>query len=66
LTVLKNRFGSPSPREHEIMSQVARGRLSKQIAGEIGITEATVKVRIWKWYEMAQKASNSMRPKKNS
>jgi FixJ family two-component response regulator len=26
------------------MIQVARGRLSKQIAGDIGITEATVKV----------------------
>jgi FixJ family two-component response regulator len=27
------------------MIQVARGRLSKQIAGDIGIAEATVKVR---------------------
>jgi FixJ family two-component response regulator len=44
LTVLKDRFGSLSPREREIMIQVARGRLSKQIAGDIGITEATVKV----------------------
>src|SRR5262245_33255421 len=31
-------------REREIMIQVARGRLSKQIAGDIGIAEATVKV----------------------
>jgi FixJ family two-component response regulator len=44
LTALKERFGSLSPREREIMIQVARGRLSKQIAGEIGIAEATVKV----------------------
>ena len=41
---LRERFGSLSPREREIMVQVARGRLSKQIAGDIGIAEATVKV----------------------
>jgi FixJ family two-component response regulator len=44
LVALTERFASLSPREREIMIQVARGRLSKQIAGEIGIAEATVKV----------------------
>jgi FixJ family two-component response regulator len=44
LTALRERFASLSPREREIMIQVARGRLSKQIAGDIGIAEATVKV----------------------
>jgi FixJ family two-component response regulator len=44
LAGLRERFGSLSPREREIMIQVARGRLSKQIAHEIGIAEATVKV----------------------
>src|SRR6266700_4161741 len=44
LAALKERFQSLSPREREIMIQVARGRLSKQIAGDIGIAEATVKV----------------------
>jgi FixJ family two-component response regulator len=44
LSALKERFASLSPREREIMIQVARGRLSKQIAGDIGIAEATVKV----------------------
>ena len=44
LAALRERFASLSPREREIMVQVARGRLSKQIAGDIGITEATVKV----------------------
>jgi FixJ family two-component response regulator len=44
LADLKERFGSLSPREREIVIQVARGRLSKQIAGDIGIAEATVKV----------------------
>jgi FixJ family two-component response regulator len=44
LTALKERFQSLSPREREIMIQVARGRLSKQIAGDLGIAETTVKV----------------------
>ena len=33
-----------TPREHEIMIQVAQGRLNKQVAGDIGIGEVTVKV----------------------
>ena len=41
---LRGRFASLSAREREVMIQVARGRLSKQIAGDIGIAEATVKV----------------------
>jgi FixJ family two-component response regulator len=44
VAALRERFGSLSPREREIMIQVARGRLSKQIAHDIGIAEATVKV----------------------
>jgi FixJ family two-component response regulator len=44
LTILRERFASLSPRERDIMIQVARGRLSKQIAGDIGIAEGTVKV----------------------
>jgi len=44
LAGLRERFSSLTPRERDIMIQVARGRLSKQIAGDIGITEATVKV----------------------
>jgi FixJ family two-component response regulator len=44
LAALRERFESLSPREREIMIQVAHGRLSKQIAGDIGIAEATVKV----------------------
>ena len=44
LADLRKRFGSLSPREQEIMIHVARGRVSKQIAGDIGIAEATVKV----------------------
>src|SRR5438552_12301930 len=44
LAALKERFESLSPREREIMIQVAHGRLNKQIALDIGIAEATVKV----------------------
>jgi FixJ family two-component response regulator len=44
LAMLRERFASLSSREREIMIQVALGRLSKQIAAEIGIAEATVKV----------------------
>jgi FixJ family two-component response regulator len=44
LAALRKRFESLSPREREIMVQVAHGRLSKQIAGDIGIAAATVKV----------------------
>jgi FixJ family two-component response regulator len=44
LAALRERFGSLSPRERDIVIQVARGRLSKQIAHDIGIAEATVKV----------------------
>jgi FixJ family two-component response regulator len=44
LADLRERFASLSPREREIVIQVARGRLSKQIAYDIGIAEATVKV----------------------
>jgi FixJ family two-component response regulator len=44
LAALRARFERLSPREREIVIQVARGRLSKQIAGDMGIAEATVKV----------------------
>lgn len=41
---LRARFEELTPRERDIMVQVARGRRNKQIAGDMGITEATVKV----------------------
>src|SRR5712672_526599 len=44
LAALRERFESLNPREREIMIQVAHGRLSKQIAGDVGIAEGTVKV----------------------
>jgi RNA polymerase sigma factor (sigma-70 family) len=44
LADLRKRFATLSPREQQVMIQVARGRLSKQIADEIGIAQGTVKV----------------------
>src|SRR6266850_2204106 len=44
LAGLRERFASLSPREREIVIQVARGRLSTQIAGDLGVSEITVKV----------------------
>jgi FixJ family two-component response regulator len=41
---LRDRFASLTPREQEIMSWVVSGRLNKQIAGEVGTSEITVKV----------------------
>jgi FixJ family two-component response regulator len=41
---LRERFESLTPREREIMVQTTEGRLCKQIAGDIGLAEGTVKV----------------------
>lgn len=42
--ILRARFEVLTPRERAILFQVAKGRLNKQIAGDLGITETTVKV----------------------
>jgi FixJ family two-component response regulator len=44
LVALRQRFATLSPREREVMAHVVTGRLNKQIAGDIGISEITVKV----------------------
>jgi FixJ family two-component response regulator len=44
LAGLRERFDTLSSREREIMLHVVAGRLNKQIAHDIGITESTVKV----------------------
>jgi FixJ family two-component response regulator len=41
---LRARFERLTPRERAILVQVVEGKLNKQIAGELGITETTVKV----------------------
>lgn len=44
LMSLRARFEALTPRERAILSRVVEGRLNKQIASEMGITETTVKV----------------------
>jgi len=44
LAALRERFGTLSSREREVMLHVVAGRLNKQIANDIGIAESTVKV----------------------
>jgi len=44
LAGLRERFDTLTSREREIMLHVMAGRLNKQIAHDIGITESTVKV----------------------
>jgi FixJ family two-component response regulator len=41
---LRNRFDSLTPREREVMGLVVTGLLNKQIAGELGTSETTVKI----------------------
>src|SRR6185503_9131198 len=41
---LRTRYASLTPREGEVMRWVVSGLLNKQIAGELGISEETVKV----------------------
>jgi FixJ family two-component response regulator len=48
LSELRERFGLLTSREREVMAEVVKGRLNKQIAADMGITEETVKVhRHW-------------------
>jgi FixJ family two-component response regulator len=41
---LRERFDTLSPRERDVMALVVTGRLNKQIATELGLSEITVKV----------------------
>jgi len=42
---LRERFGSLTPREREVMASVVKGLLNKQIAAELGTAEITVKIQ---------------------
>jgi RNA polymerase sigma factor (sigma-70 family) len=44
VTDLQQRFNSLTPREQEVISMVVSGMLNKQIAGQLGTAENTVKV----------------------
>ena len=43
LRTLRSDFGSLTPREREVMTLVVSGLLNKQVGGELGISEITVK-----------------------
>jgi len=45
LRILQQRYESLTPRERQVMEGVVRGLLNKQIAGELGTSEITVKVQ---------------------
>jgi FixJ family two-component response regulator len=44
LEALRARFAALTPRELEVLKQVVRGKMNKQIAGDLGIHERTVKL----------------------
>jgi FixJ family two-component response regulator len=43
MTELRGRLASLTPRERQVLTLVVTGRLNKQIAGELGTTELTIK-----------------------
>jgi FixJ family two-component response regulator len=54
---LKRRFDSLTSREREVVSRVVTGMLNKQIAGELGTAESTVKVQRSRAMEKMRAAS---------
>src|SRR5205807_6744439 len=44
LSEIRVRLDTLTPREREVLEHVVSGKLNKQIAGDLGITEATVKM----------------------
>ena len=43
MQLLRGRYSSLTPREREVMALVCSGLLNKQVGGELGISEITVK-----------------------
>jgi FixJ family two-component response regulator len=41
---LRARFDALSPREREVMAEVTSGKMNKQVAGRLGLSEITVKI----------------------
>jgi FixJ family two-component response regulator len=41
---VQERFGTLSPREQQVMVLVTAGKMNKQVAGDLGISEITVKI----------------------
>jgi len=57
LNELRQRVATLTPREHEVFTMVITGRLNKQIAGVLGISEKTVKVHRGRVMEKMQVGS---------
>jgi FixJ family two-component response regulator len=55
---LRRRYGALTPREREVMVLVVAGLLNKQIAGELGTSEASVKVH--RQHVMAKMGAGSL------
>jgi FixJ family two-component response regulator len=57
MRVLRDRHASLSPREREVMALVVCGLLNKQVGGELGISEITVKAHRGRMMQKMQAAS---------
>jgi FixJ family two-component response regulator len=57
LAGLQARYEALTPREREVLAHVVAGRLNKQIAGQLGTSEVTVKVHRGRVMEKMQAAS---------
>jgi FixJ family two-component response regulator len=44
ISQMQRRFGTLSPRELQVMQLVTAGKMNKQVAGDLGISEITVKI----------------------
>jgi FixJ family two-component response regulator len=44
VSLLKDRYETLSPREREVMNLVTTGKLNKQVAGDLNLSEITVKI----------------------
>jgi FixJ family two-component response regulator len=44
LEALKAQFATLSPRERQVMAHVAAGKMNKQVAGDLALSEVTVKI----------------------
>jgi FixJ family two-component response regulator len=42
--LLRDKFATLSPREQQVMKLVAAGKMNKQVAGDLGLSEITVKI----------------------